>query len=252
MKLLGPGSGVTHREVSITDAAAVDALISRRRPDVVFNCAAYNAVDRAEKERDLAFAVNGDGPRHLEVACRRIGASLVHFSTNFVFDGRHDQPYVEADHADPISVYGRSKLAGERGVLEVGAHVVVVRTAAVYGGPNSFPMRILERAHAGEELRVVSDQHVNPTFARDLAVAAVELAEQGIAGIVHAVADGCCGWDDFARAVLAEAGVEGEIRSVATAGYPAAARRPANGCLASTRIAPLRPWREALHEALNP
>ncbi len=250
--MLGGDSGVTHQEVSITDAAAVGSLISRRRPDVVFNCAAYNAVDRAEKERDLAFAVNGDGPRHLAVACRRAGASLVHFSTNFVFDGRHHQPFVEADHAEPISVYGSSKLAGERGALEVGPHVVVLRTAAVYGGPNSFPMRILERARAGEELRVVSDQHVNPTFARDLAVAAVELAEQGIAGIVHAVAEGCCGWDDFARAVLAEAGVESEVRSVPTSGYPAAARRPSNGCLASTRIAPLRPWREALHEALKP
>ena len=252
MRLLGADSGVTHQEVSISDAAAVASLISRRRPDVVFNCAAYNAVDRAEKERDLAFAVNGEGPKHLAVACRRAGASLVHFSTNFVFDGRHDQPYVEADHPEPISVYGSSKLAGERGVLEVGVHVVVVRTAAVYGGPNSFPMRILERARAGDELRVVSDQHVNPTFARDLAVAAVELAEQGIAGIVHAVAEGCSGWDDFARAVLAEAGVESEVWSVPTSGYPAAAPRPANGCLASTRIAPLRAWREALHEALNP
>jgi dTDP-4-dehydrorhamnose reductase len=252
VRLLGLNSGVTHGEVSITDPAAVDSLISRRRPDVVFNCAAYNAVDRAEEERDLAFAVNGDGPRHLALACRRVGASLVHFSTNFVFDGRHDQPYVEADHAEPISVYGSSKLAGERAVLEAGAHVAVVRTAAVYGGPNSFPMRILQRARAGEELRVVSDQRVNPTFARDLAAAAVELAEQGIAGVVHAVADGCCGWDDFARATLAAAGVQGEVRSVPTSGYPAAARRPANGCLASTRIAPLRPWREALAEALNP
>ena len=250
--MLGQDSGVTHHEVSITDATAVESLVVRRRPDVVFNCAAYNAVDRAEKERDLAFAVNGNGPRHLAVVCRRVGASLVHFSTNFVFDGRHDQPYLEADHAEPISVYGSSKLAGERGVLEAGAHVAVLRTAAVYGGPNSFPWRILERARGGEELRVVSDQHVNPTFARDLAAAAVELAEQGIAGIVHAVAEGCCGWDDFARAVLAEAGVEGEVRSVPTSGYPAAARRPANGCLSSTRIAPLRAWREALHEALNP
>jgi dTDP-4-dehydrorhamnose reductase len=252
VRLLGPDSGVPHQEVSITDAAAVESLISRRRPDVVFNCAAYNAVDRAEKERELAFAVNGDGPRHIAVACRRAGASLVHFSTNFVFDGKLDQPYVEADHPEPISVYGSSKLAGERAVLEAGGHVTVMRTAAVYGGPNSFPMRILERARAGQELSVVSDQRINPTLARDLAAAAVELAREGVAGIVHATAEGCCGWDDFARATLAEAGVEREVRSVPTSGYPAAARRPANGCLASTRIAPLRHWREALHEALNP
>jgi len=252
VRLLGPNSGVSHQQASITDATAVSALISERKPEVVFNCAAYNAVDRAEQERELAFAVNGEGPRILAVACRRVGASLVHFSTNFVFDGAHDRPYVEADHAEPISAYGSSKLAGERGVLEVGSHVTVVRTAAVYGGPKSFPMRILERARAGDELRVVSDQFVNPTFARDLAAAAVELAEQGVPGIVHAVAEGCCGWDEFARATMAEAGVAAEVESIPTSGYPAAARRPANGCLASTRFRPLRPWRDALREALNP
>lgn len=243
---------MSHTEVSITDPAAVDEAIAARKPDVVFNCAAYNAVDRAEQERDLAFAVNGEGPRILAAACRRSGAMLVHFSTNFVFDGGHDQPYIEADHAEPLSAYGSSKLAGERAVMETGAHVAVVRTAAVFGGPNSFPMRIIERARAGQEMRVVSDQFVNPTFARDLAAAAMRLAEEGTAGIVHAVAEGCCGWDDFARATLDESGIRAEVVSVPTSGYPAAARRPANGCLASTRIAPLRPWREALHEALNP
>ena len=223
-----------------------------RRPDVVFNCAAYNAVDRAETEREAAYSANTEGPRVLAVACRRSGAALVHFSTNYVFDGRHDQPYIEADQTDPVSVYGSSKLAGEAAVLAAGAHVAVVRTAAVYGGPNSFPMRILERARVGEELRVVSDQLINPTFARDLAAAALELAEQGTGGIVHAVAAGWCAWDEFARAVLADAGIAAEIKSVPTSGYPQAARRPPNGCLASTRIAPLRGWREALHEALNP
>jgi dTDP-4-dehydrorhamnose reductase len=251
VRILGGEAAVPHGELSITDAAAVEAVIASRRPDVVFNCAAYNAVDRAEQERDLAFAVNGDGPRNAAVACRRVGATLVHFSTNFVFDGKHDQAYVEADHAQPISVYGASKLAGERGVLQAGGHVLVARTAGVYGGPNSFPMRIIERARVITELPVVSDQRVNPTFARDLAAAAVKLAEEGTAGIVHAVAEGCCTWAEFALAILAEAGVETEVRPVPTSGYPAAARRPANGCLASTRIAPLRGWREALHEALN-
>ncbi len=243
---------MTYEQVSITDARAVSAVISERKPDVVFNCAAYNFVDRAETERDMAFAANAEGPRILALACRHAGASLVHFSTNFVFDGAHAEPYIEADHAQPISVYGASKLAGERAVMEVGAHVAVLRTAALYGGPHSFPMRILDRGRAGGELSVVSDQFVNPTYARDLAAAAIRVAEEGTAGIVHAVADGCCGWDDFARAALAEAGMTIEVRSVPTSGYPTPARRPANGCLASTRIAPLRAWREALHDALNP
>jgi dTDP-4-dehydrorhamnose reductase len=165
-----------------------------------------------------------------------------------VFDGGHDEPYVEADEPSPLSAYGHSKLEGERRVLETGVHVLVLRTAAVFGGPHSFPARILDRARAGEPLRVVADQRVNPTYAKDLAAAAVELVETGTAGIVHAVAEGCTGWDDFARATLEEAGVSAKVESVAGSGYRSAARRPLNGCLGTTRYRPLRPWREALHE----
>lgn len=248
MHLLGSESAVTHSEVSITNAAEVEKLIAARKPDVVFNCAAYNAVDRAQSESAAAYAVNADGPHKLAVACRRHGVALIHFSTNFVFDGAHDQPYVEADEPSPLSVYASSKLAGERKVLEVGAHVLVVRTAAVFGGPQSFPMRILERTHSGKPLRVVSDQKVNPTYARDLAVAALELAERGTAGIVHAVAQDCTGWDGFARATLEEFGRTETVESVASSAYPTPARRPLNGCLGTTRYRALRPWREALHE----
>jgi len=252
VRLLGTDCAVPHEQLSITDAEAVDALVASRRPELVFNCAAYNFVDRAESEPDLAFAVNAQGALHVARSCRRQGATLVHFSTNFVFDGAHDQPYVEADEPAPLSVYSRSKLEGERLALQAGGHVLIVRTAAVFGGPQSFPQRILERARSGEKLRVVSDQRVNPTFARDLAAAALEMAEHGMAGIVHAVAEGCAGWDDFARSVLAEGAIEMEVESIPTDAYPAAARRPLNGCLASTRFKALRPWQNALHEALNP
>jgi len=200
---------------------------------------------------------------------------LVHFSTNFVFDGKHEEPYVEADEPSPISVYGHSKLEGERRVLETGAHVLLVRTAAVFGGPHSFPQRILDRARSGEKLRVVSDQRVNPTYAEDLAAAALQLVEEGAAGIVHVVARECTGWDDFARLPLTSKrelvddqaahapfgsnltyALERYVRLHQTSGttgapsaaYPSAARRPLNGCLGTTRFPPLRPWREALHE----
>jgi dTDP-4-dehydrorhamnose reductase len=245
--LCGADSAVPRQEVSIVDANAISELLARKRPEVVFNCAAYNAVDRAETESDLAYAVNGQGPHNIAVACRRIGATIVHFSTNFVFAGTQDDPYIEADEPAPLSVYGSTKLMGERMVLEAGAHSLVIRTAALYGGRRSFPVRILERARAVARIPVVSDQRVNPTYARDLAAAAVELAEQGTTGIVHAVNEGCCGWDELARAVLEEFGVTTEVESVRTEAYPAAARRPVNGCLASTRYRPLRPWREALH-----
>jgi dTDP-4-dehydrorhamnose reductase len=245
-----PGSGVI---APIDEADVIDELLDDRRPDVVFNCAAYNAVDRAETERDLAQLGNAIGPGVIAAACRRRGATLVHYSTNFVFDGSLDRPYVEADEPHPISAYGASKLAGEMAVFSSGARALVIRTAALFGGPNSFPRRILERAKTADHLQVVSDQTINPTYARDLAEATLELLERDLTGIVHVVGGGgCAGWDDFARAVLAEAGITVEVRSVPSEAYPTPARRPRNGCLASTRIAPLRPWREALHEALNP
>ena len=248
VRLLGEESGVKHDQASITDRPAVEALIARRRPDVVFNCAAYNAVDQAETERDAAFAVNADGPGNIAAACRLNRASLVHFSTNFVFDGSTAEPYIESDDPLPLSAYGASKLAGERAVLETGTHVLVIRTAGVFGATTgrSFPERILVRAASGEKLRVVSDQSVSPTYARDLAAAAVDLAAGGMAGIVHVVNDGCAGWDEFARVALAEAGVNAAVESIKTSDYPTPARRPINGCLGSIRYHALRPWKEAV------
>ncbi len=116
-------------------------------------------------------------PHNVALACNRHGAALIHFSTNFVFDGRKEEPYVEVDEPSPLSVYGRSKLEGERQVLQSGATALIIRTAAVFGGGVNFPMRVLGRARSGERLRIVADQKVNPTYAKDLAAAAVELWE---------------------------------------------------------------------------
>ena len=251
MRLLGPESAIPHGELDITNSEAVQLLIEERRPEVVFNAAAYNAVDRAESDPE-SYSVNAWGPLNIAHGCRRSGASFVHFSTNFVFDGTSDEPYVEADQPAPQSKYAKSKFDGEVNALGVGGHFLVIRTAAVFGGARGFPARFIQIARAGGALRVVSDQRINPTYARDLAGVAVELAERGEAGIVHAVNSGCCAWDEFARAVLEEAGIDMPVESVPTGAYPAPARRPRNGCLASTRIPPLRPWREALREALNP
>ncbi|HET9782278.1 MAG TPA: dTDP-4-dehydrorhamnose reductase [Candidatus Dormibacteraeota bacterium] len=255
VRLLGDESSMPHSALSITDEAAVAALISSRRPEVVYNCAAYNAVDRAETERDVAFAINADGPGYIAATCERHGAWFVHFSTNFVFDGFGAEPYVETDVPAPLSVYGRSKLAGEQKALQAGTHVLVMRTAAVFGRTTgrSFPERIVERARAGEKLRVVSDQTVNPTYARDLAAAAVDLAEQRFAGVVHAVAAGCATWDEFARAAIADAGLHAQVEAIKSDAFPTPARRPVNGCLVSIRYHPLRHWKEAVSEwAKNP
>ncbi len=248
VRSLGAETAVPHREVSITDAGAVAGLLRRRRPEVVFNCAAYNAVDRAESEPDVAIAVNAHGPGIVAEACRAHGARLVHYSTNFVFDGTLDRPYIESDSPSPQSAYARSKREGEERVLEAMPEALVLRTAAVFGGAASFPARIVERARNGAPIRVVGDQQVNPTYAAELAAASLELAERGDAGIVHVVGGGCCGWDDFARAALEGAGLDVEVESIPTEAYPAPARRPRNGCLDTVRFRPLRPWRQAVDE----
>ena len=253
-RLIGHESGVTRHEVSITDRDAVDRLLSDRRPAIVYNCAAYNAVDLAETEKDMAFAVNAEGAANVAMACAQHGARLVHFSTNFVFDGELDRPYAETDPAGPLSVYAASKLEGERRVLERLPSALVIRSSALFGDTGSpikggsFPDRILSRAQRGEPLKVVSDQRVNPTYTGDLAPAAIELAATGLEGVVHVVAAGCAGWDEFARAVLEEFKVPAPVSAMLSAELSSAARRPLNGCLTSTRVAALRPWREGLHE----
>ena len=253
-RMLGSESGIPHDQVSIADAEAIERLLASRRPTLVFNCAAYNAVDRAESERELAFSVNAEGPSNVARSCARHGIRLVHFSTNFVFDGGLDRPFVESDPPAPLSVYGASKLEGEQRVLELLPGALVIRTSALYGDTGSaikggsFPERILSRGRAGEALRVVADQKVNPTYAADLAPVAIQLAESGAGGIFHVVAAGCAGWDEFARAVLEESGVVAEVESVSSLDLQAPARRPLNGCLSSDRFEGLRGWRDGLRD----
>ncbi|HSP08811.1 MAG TPA: dTDP-4-dehydrorhamnose reductase [Candidatus Dormibacteraeota bacterium] len=249
VRLLGEETAVTHRQVSVTDAPAIDALVGSRRPDVVFNCAAYNAVDLAETEVQLAFEVNATGPANIAMACARHGSRFVHFSTNYVFDGSLARPYLESDTPGPLGAYARSKLDGERRALEAMPGALVIRTAGVFGGDagQSFPEKIAQRVRLGGRPRVVADQLVNPTFTGDLAPAAIRLAGDGVEGVVHVVAEGCCGWDELARAALAELGLNADVDPITTEELAAPARRPLNGCLASVRVGPLRPWREALH-----
>lgn len=250
--LLPQATGLLRHELSVSDLAGVEAALAHYRPDVLFNCAAYNAVDKAETEPELAYAVNAVGAENVAIACSRQGIRLVHFSTNFVFDGRLDRPYTEKDEARPLGAYGRSKLEGERSALAALPAALVVRTAAVFGDRGSaikggsFPQRIVERARSGQRLRVVSDQRVNPTYARDLARAASTLASGELSGLVHVVAEGCCGWDEFAREALAACGVDATVDPVGTDEVEAPAARPLNGCLGSVRTQALRPWQEGV------
>jgi dTDP-4-dehydrorhamnose reductase len=252
-KLLPDAVALTHDQLSVSDLAALNAALPHYQPEVVFNCAAYNAVDAAEGQQDAAYQVNAQGAFNVALACAQHDVRLIHFSTNFVFDGTLERPYVETDEVGPLGVYAKSKLEGEKLTSMVMPRALIIRTAALFGaspgqGRSSFPERILLRATAGERVRVVSDQTVNPTYAADLATAALALASGEMEGVVHVVSAGCATWVEFAHATLTEFGVAGEVEAVSSAQLGAPAPRPANGCLESTRTQALRPWREALSE----
>src|SRR4029077_4753299 len=174
MKLLPDSIGVTRTQLSVTDLPAMNGAMSHYEPEVVFNCAAYNAVDSAESEEEAAYQVNAQGAFNVGLACAQADVRLIHFSTNFVFSGTLGRPYLEKDEPGPLGVYAKSKLEGEKLMSMVMPQALIIRTAAIFGGDGtqqrvSFPERIVERARAGQRLRVVSDQTVNPTYAADLA-----------------------------------------------------------------------------------
>jgi dTDP-4-dehydrorhamnose reductase len=249
-------------EIDVTDAAAVAELVGRSRPDVVFNATAYNKVDQAEAEPDAALAVNALAPRWLAAACREAGALLVHFSTDYVFDGTAGRPCREDDCPRPLGAYGVSKLTGEHLVAAAGGEHLVIRTSGLLGRGGSeqkggsFVDRILARARSGQALRVVADQTFAPTCARDLAVASIALVGAGARGLVHVTNDGSCSWYELAVAALDLAGVDAEVEAIAAADLHLPARRPVNSVLYTGRyrglgLPPLRPWREALADCVG-
>ena len=231
------------------------------RPDVVFNAAAYNKVDGAESEPGRALEVNALGPSLLARAAREAGALLVHFSTDYVFDGSGARPYREDDCPRPLGAYGASKLAGEHLVASARGEWLVIRTSAVFGrGGNrqkggSFVERILDQARAGRPLRVVSDQTFSPTYSRDLAFAAVALVKAGARGLVHVSGGGACSWHEFAVAALRLASLGAEVEAIRAADLNLAAARPAYSVLDNGRylgfgLPALRPWQGALSESM--
>ncbi len=248
-------------ELDVTDWEAVWSVVARVRPDVIFNGAAYNKVDGAETETARALEVNALAPSLLALAAREVGALLVHFSTDYVFDGRSKHPYREDDCPRPLGAYGVSKLAGEQLVLASPSERLIVRTSSVFGrGGNrqkggSFVERILEQARAGRPLRVVSDQRFSPTYAPDLAAAAVALVRAGARGLYHVANEGSCSWHELATKGLALAGVEAPVAAITAAELNLAAARPAYSVLDTGRyqslgLPALRPWPDALAASL--
>ena len=243
-------------ELDVTDSATVYKAMSAARPDAVVHCAAYTAVDRAESEPELARAVNRDGTRHVAAAAAAAGAVIVYVSTDYVFDGTKRTPYLPADEAKPLSVYGRTKLEGEEAVAEVGGEALTVRTSWLYGPGNGFVPAILRRAREGGVVRVVDDQRGRPTWAPHAAVAILDLLESGARGAWHVAGGGDCTRIELAREALALDGLPVEVHAISTADYGAPAPRPAYSVLAldttEERLGRRMPhWREALRGYLE-
>jgi len=246
------------------DLTNPDQIVSRVRavkPDLIVNAAAYTAVDRAESEREQAYLVNAAGPGFLAAEAKAAGALLIHYSTDYVFDGTKQGPYVEDDAPNPINVYGASKLAGERAIEASGCRYLILRTSWVYGARGkNFLLTILRLAGERSELRVVDDQVGAPTWCRDIALATARLADKAAArgeiGLFHLAAAGATSWCEFAREILKARGIGTSVRAISTSEYPTPAKRPANSVL-STEIVRTRwaielpDWRSSMLACLR-
>ena len=248
--------------LDITDDDAVERAMSESSPDVVFNCAAYHKVDELEGEEDRAAQVNVRAVKRLARRCAERGAKLVHFSTNYVFDGTSRDPYTERDLPNPRSVYAVTKLAGEFAARAYEPTALVVRSAGLYGlaGSDSkggnFVERLLARVDRGEPVKMVEDQLLSPTFTADLAAGVLAAVEADAKDVLHLTNGGACSWYEFTLAILENAGHDLPVEGVATTGRPGLADRPLNGVLANEAaerlgLEPLRPWREALDDYMQ-
>ncbi len=255
---------VTGREeCDLSSEQSIRDTVRQVKPAVIINAGAYTAVDQAEKDRDLCFAINAAAPRVLAEEAARLDALLIHYSTDYVFDGEKSEPYLESDPIHPVNVYGASKAAGEAAIAEVAGQYLVLRTSWVYAAQGKNFLRTMLRLGAERsELRVVDDQFGAPTSAAAIATATARLAEQyaGIpkaAGIYHMTAAGSTSWCGFARAIFA-AGVlrtQPRVQPIPSSDYPTPAKRPANSVLANDKFAHtfgfrLPSWQQQLDQVL--
>ncbi len=256
-RLLGDDAVYVDRaELDISDENAVKRFFETRSFRGVINCAAYTAVDKAEDEPEAAELTNHFGAKWLA----KYGKYIIHISTDYVFDGVHHMPYVEDDVTNPVSVYGKTKLAGEQAVMTHADTAVIIRTAWVYcAHGNNFVKTMLRLGKERQSLNVVCDQIGAPTYAGDLAAAIVAILPQirsGQKAVYHYTNEGVCSWYDFAVAIMEIAGLPCEVNPIGSDGYPTKAKRPYYSVLSKAKIrqdfnVKIRHWREALADVLK-
>lgn len=258
----GETVGLTHSDIEVTDRERVFEVLRVQAPQLVVNCAAFHNVDVCETEPERAFAVNALGAMNVADTCQALGAALLFISTDYVFAGDAGRAYTELDPPSPINVYGTSKLAGEHLIRARLERHYIVRTSGLYGTAGSsgkggnFVERMLQLARAGEDIRVVVDQVLSPTFTYDLAQKLLELVGTDRFGTYHVTSGGSCSWHDFAAKIFELTGTRASLAETTTRQFGARARRPsysvlANAALQELGLEPLRPWPKALADYLR-
>ncbi|MEG4277417.1 dTDP-4-dehydrorhamnose reductase [Microcoleus sp. MON1_C1] len=257
---------VDRTHLDLSQPESIRQAMAEIQPNLVVNAGAYTAVDKAESEPELANAVNGIAPGILAEECEKLGASLIHFSTDYVFDGSHGSAYLETDSTNPLGTYGKSKLAGEEAIRKAGNRHIIIRTAWVYGngGKGNFVKTMLRLGKEREEIRVVADQIGSPTWTGDLAEAISQIIPRlgpESFGTYQYTNSGVCSWYDFAIAIFEEAAQLGfplkiqRVIPITTSEYPTPAKRPAFSVLSTVKISALLGtypphWRQGLRQML--
>jgi len=254
--IIHPAVATDHAMLDLADVDAIRSAVRAAEPEVIINAAAYTAVDKAESEPELAMRINGAAPGVLAEEARRANALLVHYSTDYIFDGTKRSPYVETDPTGPMSVYGRTKLEGETRIRASGCRHLILRTAWVYGRGGNFVRAILRQAEKGAALRVVNDQIGAPSWSRDIAKVTSDLLNKSAEGTFNVSAGGSASWYEVALEILRLVGRKLEVTPVSTAEYGAKARRPAYSVLDTARlrasgVKPIGDWRQRLAEHLK-
>lgn len=242
--------------LDITDDKLVKEYMERVNPEIIINCAAMTAVDLCESEQDKAYKINALGPKNLAQAAEKSGAKLVHISTDYVFDGAGNTPYIEEDKPNPESTYGRTKQAGDEFVLQYCKKSFILRTAWVFGEGKNFVKTMLRLSESGNKIRVVADQFGTPTSALELARVIIFLMETESYGIYHATCEGSTSWYDFAVTIFKEAGKVVQVEAIPASEYSAPAKRPMYSILDNKALRErhgyvMKDWKDALKEYMG-